>query len=515
MKILDYIKLLTLALPIGFVSNSCSDEFLDFTPRGVISSEELNTPANLERLVISAYATLGNDGLLSNQYGDMWVLGSVRSDDAFKGGGGISDQLFAHHFEVFSLNTPANGHGDHMWGTLYAALSRVNDALVRLQAAPTEGYPERDQRIAEMRFLRAHYFFILKIIYKFPVFVDENVPKEEVVTVSNRVLTDQQGWQLIVDEFRAAVQGLPATQADEGRPTSNAAKAYLAKSLLYKAYVQDDNHQVTTINTTELEEVVTLIAEIEASGEYQLHDDYAKNFLHEFESGVESVWAVMRSVDDGSPEGRGNYSTGLNSPMIAGYGCCSFNHASQNFINSFKTDAGGHPLFDTFNGDPQITDATDVMANTMDPRLGHTVGIIGMPWKYDPDRIYDDTYARVPGVYGFSLGMKDQELPESPSFRQYTAFFSISRNTDQIRYADVLLWKAEALIELNRVNEALPYINQIRNRAISTESLSRLAFSDGSPTGNWNVQPYTTLGDQDNARRILRYERRMEFGFES
>ena len=111
--------------------------------------------------------------------------------------------------------------------------------------------------------------------------------------------------------------------------------------------------------------------------------------------------------------------------------------------------------------------------------------------------------------------MKDQELPSSPAFRQYEAFFSIARNTDQIRWAEVLLWKAEALIELGRVAEALPLINRIRRRAIASESLSRIRDNNGDPTGMWLVGEYTTLGSQDNARSILRMERRLELAFES
>ncbi len=64
------------------------------------------------------------------------------------------------------------------------------------------------------------------------------------------------------------------------------------------------------------------------------------------------------------------------------------------------------------------------------------------------------------------------------------------------------------------MDEALPYINQIRTRAISQASLSRLTFANGNPIGNWVVGQYTTLGDQDNARKILRFERRVEFAFE-
>jgi len=514
MKNKNYTKAIIAIVFINFMVFGCSEEFLEYNPKGVVASEQLNTPENVEKMIIAAYAAMGNDGLLSNSYQDLWQTGSVRADDAYKGGGSIGDQIPAHFMEVFTLNNANNVHNNQLWGSIYSAISRINDALLRVHALDEGSFPLKNQRIGELRFLRGHIEFILKKLYKYPVFIDENIPKTDIKDVSNGVSTDQEGWQLIVDEFRAAVAVLPDFQSEEGRPTKNAARAYLAKALLFKAYEQNDMHQLININLTELQEMVDLVGEIEMSGEYLLHDDYAKNFLWEFESQEESVWAIMRSIDDGSPEGRGNFSTGLNSPMIPGYGCCSFNHASQNLLNAYKTDGNGLPLFDTFNEGAQIQTVDDVMNNNMDPRLAHTIGVIGLPWKYDVNRLYDDTYARVPGVYGFNLGMKDQELPECSCFRQYTAFFSISRNTNQIRYAEVLLWKAEALIELGRMDEALPYINQIRTRAISQASLSRLTFANGNPIGNWVVGQYTTLGDQDNARKILRFERRVEFAFE-
>lgn len=511
-SIIKYPVILILSV---LITTGCSEEFLDFTPKGVISGDQLNTPENVEKMVIAAYASLGNDGLLAHQFQDMWAWGTSRSDDGYKGGGGIGDQLPSHWTEVFTLNNPTNYNANLNWEWIYAGISRINDAIRRISELSEAEYPLKNQRLAEMRFIRGHFEFILKVLYKYPVYIDETVDKTEVINISNRELSDQEGWAYIADEFRFGVDNLPNTQDEEGRPTKNAARSYLAKVLLYKAYVQNDNHQVVSITASELEEAVDLIEDVEATGEYALFDDYAKNFLWEFESGEESVWAIMRSIDDGSIQGRGNFSTGLTSSLGPGYGCCSFNHASQNLANAYKTDANGLPLFDTFNGDPLIEEAGDVATISLDPRIAHTMGIPGMPYKYDPNRIYDESYARVPGIYGNKLGMKDQELPESPAFRQYEAFFSIARNTDQIRYADLLLMKAEALIELGRMGEALPIINDIRTRAGSPESLSRIADTDGNPTGNWNIGTYTTLGDQENARKILRWERRMELAFES
>lgn len=520
MKNSIFIKTAFVAVFAMVLATGCKEEFLDFKPSGVISDSDLNTVENAEKLVVAAYASLGNDGLLAHQYGDMWVYGSVRSDDALKGGGSIGDQFDSHMVEVHQLNTPTNGNANLMWTYLYAGVSRCNEAIRRINALSDADYQaqagaSRAQRLAEMRFVRAHYYFILKILYKYPVYVDESIAKADIIKVGNREKSDQEGWAFIAEEFRNGIANLPDRQADEGRPTKNAARAYLAKTLLHKAYVQNDRHQVTSITASEMNEVVSLISAIEQTGEYGLHDDFAKNFLWEFESGTESVWAVMRSIDDGSPEGRGNFSTGLTSSMGPGYGCCSFNQGTQDLLNAFKTDANGLPMFDTYRQGVNYGHISDIRANNTDPRLAHTVGIIGMPFKYDVNRIYDSTYARVPGVYGYILGMKDQELPTSPAFRQYQAFFSIARNTDQIRYGDLLLMKAEALIETNQLGEALTIINKIRQRAGSTASTSRLVDKNGAPTGKWNVGQYQTLGSQDNARKILRWERRLELAFES
>ena len=90
---------------------------------------------------------------------------------------------------------------------------------------------------------------------------------------------------------------------------------------------------------------------------------------------------------------------------------------------------------------------------------------------------------------------------------------STSKNWAVIRLADVLLWKAEALIELNRPAEALPLINQIRQRA--QNSTARLKNAAGGSTSNYKIGLYPAAGwNQQYARQALRFERRLEFAME-
>jgi hypothetical protein len=81
---------------------------------------------------------------------------------------------------------------------------------------------------------------------------------------------------------------------------------------------------------------------------------------------------------------------------------------------------------------------------------------------------------------------------------------SSSKNWELIRFADVLLWKAEALIELNRPLEALPLINMVRQRAgLSTAKLKQ---ADGSFISNYKVAMYqpgvNCTWTQDYAARL-------------
>ena len=504
-------KLIYIILIIGGIfQTSCNEDFLNTPPLGTISDAQLNTPENIEKLIIAAYSSLGNDHYTVPN--SLWPYGDIRSGDSYKGGAGPTDLGEYHFFETFVYNTPNNGLADLKWYRQYVAISRVNNALRRLNEMSEEEFPLKTIRQAELKFLRGHFFFDLKILFKYIPYFDETASVDEINNTSNDMANDEL-WQMIASDFEFASENLPENQEQIGRINKYQAKAYLAKVLLYKAYDQDEGNNVININQDNLSEVVSLVDEVIASGKYKLADDFAEPFLWEYENGPESVFAIQRSIDDNTPQGgRVDFSAMLNSPMNPEFGCCWFHIPSQNLVNSFATDDAGLPLFDTYNNN-DISSLQDLRNRKIDPRLNHTVAFPQVPWKYDHNHIYQTNWARTVNIYGTFSSIKENVSPDSECFVKLPPFMSSSKNTILIRYSDVLLWKAEALIELGRHEEARPIINKIRERAAS--STQRLTLPDGSLIGNYHVSTYdASIWTQNFARQALRWERRLELAME-
>jgi hypothetical protein len=405
------------------------------------------------------------------------------------------------------------------WTNYYKAISRINLALAAANGLDVAQYPTKAATQAELRFLRGHCYFMMKRLFNKVPFIDETMNEETILKTSNDLSNDAL-WNKIAEDFQFALTNLPETQSQVGRANKYAAAAYLAKTRLYQAYEQDENHNVTTINPTRLQEVVDLTGQV--LGHYSLQPDYGQNFLDGFDNGVESIFAAQFSLNDGTEAGRASYVTGLNSPTgTPAYGCCDFHKASQNMVNAFKTDANGLPMFDNFN-DVDMVEPADFQANGIDPRLDHTVGVPGHPFKYRSDlingnsMIYQESWARVPGVYGFFSNMKEQQAPDCACYFKKGPFMGTSKNIDFIRYGDVLLMRAEALIQLNRQAEALPLINQIRARAKASTTMTKLA--DGYNPSNYRIDEYkdgvNINWTKENAWKALMFERRLEFGME-
>ena len=512
------IKIVIVAL-ISLLAVSC-DNYLETEPQGFISAGS-PTAEGAEGLVTAAYAGIGNNDMIG-PIASMWVYGSVRSDDAYKGGGGVSDVEPYNFYEQYNLTQPFQSWLaglPYTWENYYRAISRANSALRTLNELTDEEFALRQTRIAEARFLRGHSHFMLKVLFKYVPYIDESKSNEEILQTSNREYSNDELWNKIAEDFEFAMNNLPESQSQLGRANKYAAAAYLAKLRLYQAYEQDENNQVVNINQSRLQEVVNLCEMVIASGQYSLQADFGENFMGGYDNGPESVFAIQFSISDGTTSGRLNFENGLNYPHGAPqYGCCGFHQPSQNMVNAFATDANGLPKFDTFN-DVELS-AADITPDgvPVDPRIDHSIGIDGHPYKYrnEESYIFSNSWVRDPGVYGYFQSMKEQQAADCSCYKKQGPFMGVSKNIDIIRYADVLLMQAEAYIELGQQDMARPLINQVRNRA--SESTNRTRFADGTAPSNYMISEYdgTNLAwTQDNARKALQWERRLEFALES
>ncbi|MBU3813269.1 MAG: RagB/SusD family nutrient uptake outer membrane protein [Candidatus Bacteroides intestinipullorum] len=509
--------LYTAALGLSLLCGSCSDFLDEQVPQGTIDNEQLRNPEYVDNLVISAYAIWISAEDINSSF-SMWNY-DVRSDDAYKGGNGTEDGDVFHALEISQgIMTTAWNISD-MWQRLYNCISRANTALQLLNQLDEQTYPLKQQRIAEMRFLRGHGHFLLKQLYKKIVFAnDENLSPEEYNNLSNTTYTNDEGWQQIANDFEFAYNNLPDTQADKGRPTRGAAAAYLAKTYLYKAYRQDnpESNEVTSISAEDLQRVVEYTdPSIMAAGGYALEADFHNNFRPEpqYENGCESVWAMQYSMNDGTTDGNCNWAYGLIVPNIPGVtdGGCDFYKPSQNLVNAFRTDADGHPYFDTFNNSDY-----DMATETADPRLFLTVGLPDLPYEFNANYIMDrsSTWSRSNGLYGYYVTLKQNVDPDGDYIVRGNGYWGSPMNHIVLRYADVLLMRAEALIQLNdgRIQEAIDLINEVRNRARQSTAMISNYPADYNVT--FNVRPYTGSYSQQEALEMLKFERRLELAME-
>lgn len=503
------------AMAAAAVLSGCNDFLDNPKPQGTLDDQQVLDPAYVDNLVISAYAVWISAEDINSSF-SMWNF-DVRSDDAYKGGNGTEDGDVFHQLEVSQGIRTTNWNISDMWQRLYNCISRANSALQVLENMDPDAYALRDQRIAEMRFLRAHGHFLLKRLYKYiPFAVDSNLSPEAYNELSNREYTNDEGWQLIIDDFKFAFDNLPAKQSEVGRPNRAAAAAYLAKTYLYKAYHQDDvnSHQVTSISTEDLQKVVeyTDPAIMAASG-CDLESDFHNNFRPEpqYENGVESIWAMQYSFNDGTKNGNCNWAYGLIVPNIPGVtdGGCDFYKPSQNLVNAFRTDENGLPA-DNFNARDY-----DMATDYADPRLFLTVGMPGTPYMFNKNYMMDRSaiWSRSNGLYGYYVTLKQNVDPDT-DYLVKGAWWGSPMNRIVLRYADVLLMRAEALVLLNQdIPGAIDIVNRLRNRA--RQSTSVISDYQQLYGVRMNVRPYTGAYSQAQALEIVKRERRVELAMES
>ena len=469
----------------ALVMCSCADSFLSEEPVGEFMPEQVESEENIEGIVIGAYAVL--DGYYAsdaiNSGCSNWQFGDVVSDDAYKGGGGTGDQNQIHLMEIFNAN-PTGIDFEARWAALYEGVKRCNQAIRLLSNSTVKN---KEQRLAEMRFLRGHYYFNLKVIYNLIPWIDETVvDPNEYHTKSNMEFTSDQLWEKIFGEFSAAYQVLPESQSDYGRPTKMAAKAYMAKVYLYQS---------------KWKECLSGCAPVLQYGKYTLYPDFREVFLPENDNNSEIIFAVQLSINDGASSNQnGSYGDRL-LPPGGPYPTYGFLRPTQNLVNAYKTNENGLPY----------NDGKDVAeSDYVDVRLDHTLARPNIPFM--DVQVYDWT-PREASVYGPYSPKKRLVSLNSTHYSPIWPYVN-ALNFYVIRYADLLLWRAEAAIETGDLETGRKYINKIRERAKNTQHV-KLWDDQSQDAANYKVEIYTEpFKSKNEAVQALRMERRLEMAHE-
>ena len=505
-KIFQYI-LVAVSL---FSATSC-DDFIEVEPEGVI--DEQLAMENPDKMVTAAYAMLG-DCWYSYPF-NLWPYGDVASDDCLKGGSGTTDTGY-HPMEIWSTLTSTPGEFDELWYRLYCAISRCNRALVSVAeyGEGKLGAETAKQRDAEVRFLRAHFYFKLLTMFRQIPWIDEEVYKNNAQEQTrNDAFTFEELFRKIIDDFKVAYDVLPEEQQDGGRVNKIAAASYLAKCYLTLAWGDgyEATNNVSHINRDYMNKVVEYTNVVKSS-KYGYLEDFGDIFLPEYKNSKESIFAVQCSdyKDDNTTFGRANWSNMLNGCW--GIWSCGwdFHKPSQNLVSAFKTK-DGLPDFDNFDKTIDYPVNGVPTAQKWDPRLFHTVGMPTFPYKYEEAYTLTKDNSRTPNTYGYYTSLK--EVPQRSKGETYNSPWQAFDMNDYVfRYSDVMLMRAEALIETGKLEEARSIINDIRQRAKNSVAKHIQYAADQCEIA---LYPDTYFKDKETARKCLQWERRLELAMEN
>ncbi|KAA6300561.1 MAG: RagB/SusD family nutrient uptake outer membrane protein [Candidatus Ordinivivax streblomastigis] len=318
-----------------------------------------------------------------------------------------------------------------VWTVLYNGITNANAAIDNI-AVSSVSEPLKTRLINEAKFLRAlYYFYLVQLWGEVPLVLHP----EQGVGATRAPLNDV--YQQIVTDLTDATE-LPASfsGADYGRATKGAAYALLAKVNLVWAQVGDSEPKA---------KYAAAVAAADNVTGYVLEEEFLDNWnTSKRNSGKEKIFTANH-VNGQYPEGGRNH-----------LAHCSF-----------------------ASGFSQVT-----------PHL-----IISDISFYNR---FDDQDQRKKGSYAKQLVQPDGQVFTflTPRFRKYIDTINISTTNltldiDRtiLRYADVLLIKAEALNELNDgpTSEAYAAINQVRRRAYR-QSLNQLSAYDLSGLNHHTFQ---------------------------
>jgi hypothetical protein len=470
----------------------CKKSFLDVPIQGQGTAS--TDPQVVLNEVTGAYNALITPDPTQGGFGQYDIHGiyfitvtNIRSDDADKGSYTFDQPPAADidNFTVTSDNTYIAG----LWRGYYAGISRTNIAINDLAKSSAVINPTIiATRTAEMRFLRAYFYFnMVRMFGGVPlVLTVPTGPKNQDSSFYTRATVSDIYNKAIIPDLQFAALNLPLKSAtDVGRATKGAAETLLAKVDIYlKNWKTADS----------------LTQDVISSGQYQLMPDYSILWRQAGDNSAESIFEVETgiygSADYGIPEyvefqgprqdnGMGTPFTPWNNP--------GFNQPAGD--DGFGFDAPSANLAAAYEpGD-----------------LRKAATIIDLPASSAPDTLFDGFI--VPTLVGlhtyYNYKAYHSEIPAGGGKAQIEAFDGnrglCPKNLHILRYAEVLLIKAEADNEMGNTGNAITYLNMVRSRAglLPTTASSQTDLR----TAVWNERRVELAMEHDRFWDIVRQGR--------
>ena len=438
-----YTAALTFVIMLSF---SGCESFLDKQPQGALTQTTFPTSASDALLAVNAtYGTLLDIGYHSGTF----PILDIMSDDGRKGSNPTDGSAEIGPYDNFTFPKTTAGLAA-WWATLYQGIKRANVVIEKVPSIEMDA-TLKNRYIAEAKFLRGLFYFdLVRAWGDVPLITALNAPTRTERSPKADV------YKQIESDLLAALAGLdeksnqPITEL--GRATKGAARGLLAKMYLFEGdFVNAEKYALEVIN----------------SNKYGLEPVFADANGVLGQHGIESVFEIGAIGVEGAGGDQYGNVQGVRGTPNRGWG---FNRPSPDLRASFET------------GDPRLKGTIIDLGDVLD-------GILILGDGTTPD-VTKDAQGNIIETECYNRKVWTPGVDVASQF---------GHNRRLLRYADVLLIAAEALNENNKPDQALIYLNQVRERA-----------REGSTT----ILPDITTTDKASLRDIILNERRHELALE-
>jgi len=518
------IKLLSITVLLGsmLMIYSCNEEFLTKEPPGVAAGTVMQTQDGVEALLAGTYERMQNGGsMFGGALASEWTYSGGCSDDAYKGtsAGDQSNFNLLERYEAL----PNNPYMRERWVLCYDGVARSNVTLEFLWQTQAGATPMADTRAkqieGEAKFLRAWFHFEANKIF-------ENIPYIKTQTELGETKPEEvenlnPGWDEIEADLQAAIDNLPTTKynGEAGRVTQYTAKALKAQVHMYQK---------------EYALAKTLLNDIITSAAFELVPEYTWNYDMTHENNKESIFELQCTTTATATASVHGSGCNFHQKGPASCGGWGFYQPSQNLFDAFQVDADGLPVLDVA---ARVHLATDMglgggdnfvpTDHLLDPRVDFIIarrGVDFLGWGIHPG----SDWIREPANGGPFMTKIFMHRKDEQALNLNGTGFSNGKNYRIIRYANILLWRAECAIEDNELDLARDLVNQVRTRAKTSTpvkglctkyanlgTLTALDVDYSKDAANYKVEPYPAghpaFASQAEARKAVREEIRLEF----